>query len=82
MYQPPGSFRVGRTRAVSAPQSSAFTSAQITKNYRVTLRRLRDGRIIGQLHVNFSVLKPAYTSSGWMLVPAACQGDDSITITP
>ena len=78
-YMPPGSFRVGRTRSVQAFQSSLFTSAQITKNYRVTLRRLRTGQIQGQLHVNFSVLKPTYSSAhGWHLVPAACQGDDSI----
>jgi hypothetical protein len=80
-YQPPGAFRVGRTRSVSALQSSTFTSAQVTKNYRITLQRVRGGGITGQLHVNFSVLKPAYTSSGWMLVPAACQGDDSITVS-
>jgi hypothetical protein len=80
-YMPPGTFRVGRTRSVEAFQSSLFTSAEITKNYRVTLERQGPGVIKGQLHVSFSVLKPTYsTGSGWHLVPAACQGDDSITV--
>lgn len=80
-FTPPGSFRIGRERKVSALQDAAMHYSKVTKNYRVTLKRGRKGRFTGQLHVNFSKQTLGYSSwRGTYLIPWVCQGDDRFIV--
>ncbi|EHN10044.1 hypothetical protein PAI11_31150 [Patulibacter medicamentivorans] len=78
LFQPPGSFTVGRTSKVKALQPAAMNQAiKATKNYTVTTRTAGRGRIGGKLAVNFSYLRPGasiYQSYVWI-----CSGSASFT---
>ncbi|WP_320671176.1 hypothetical protein [Patulibacter defluvii] len=59
LFQPPGSFTVGRTAKVKALQPAAMNSGtKATKNYTVTLKSAGKRAISGKLAVNFSYLRP------------------------
>lgn len=81
MFTPPGSFRIGSERKVSALQDAAMHYDKVTKNYRVSLKRGTKGRFTGKLHVNFSKQTLGYSSfSGTFLIPWVCQGDDRFIV--
>jgi hypothetical protein len=54
VFQPPGGFILGRSvKRKAEKQDTAMTYYDVTKNYTVTIRRA-DGRISGELAVNWS----------------------------
>ena len=80
IFKPPGSFAIGRTRQVQALQEAAMHYYDVTKHYRVTLKKGKRGKVSAKLHVNFSFETVDY--SGWdgpRLKAWVCQGDDSFT---
>jgi hypothetical protein len=80
IFKPPGSFAIGTTRQVQALQESAMHYYDVTKHYRVTLKKGKRGKVSAKLHVNFSFETLDY--SGWdgpRLKAWVCQGDDSFT---
>jgi hypothetical protein len=59
LFQPPGSFTVGRTRQVNALQPAAMNQGiDATKTYSVSTKRAPGGRIKGRLKLSFSFLRP------------------------
>jgi hypothetical protein len=79
LFQPPGSFRIGRSGRTEALQDAAMHHAEVTKHYRVSLRRTRGGGFKAKLHVNFSFQTVGYNSWGPFLQGWVCQGDDTFT---
>ena len=80
IFKPPGSFAIGRTRQVQALQDPAMHYSDVTKHYRVTLKKGKRGSVSAKLHVNFSFETVDF--SGWdgpRLKAWVCQGDDSFT---
>jgi hypothetical protein len=58
LYQPPGSFRLGRTAQVKALQPAAMNEGiNATKTYTVSTRRT-GGRLTGRLRLSFYFLRP------------------------
>ncbi len=82
LFEPPGSYRIGRQRKTQAVQDAAMHYADVTKHYRVRLTRTRRGGFKARLHVNFSFQTVAYDSWGPFLQGWVCQGDDSFTAAP
>ena len=81
VFQPPGKFKIGKTRKVKAKQRGAMgSSGKITKNYKVTLERAKNGGLKGKLHVNFSFLTFEYGLYGSSLKTWICRGDDTFTV--
>jgi hypothetical protein len=59
LYQPPGSFRLGRAAQVKALQPAAMNQGiRATKTYTVAFKRTGRGRVGGRLRVSFSFLRP------------------------
>lgn len=79
-FDPPGRFRVGTTGKATAKRHNAiWNSADVTKNFAVTTKRNRTGRISGKLHVDYSFLMILYTypiSSR----PYVCTGDTTFQL--
>lgn len=78
LFEPPGAFRFGTTRKVTALQDAAMHYADVTKHYRVTLSKNRRGSFTGRLHVNFSFLTLDFSGDSPALNPWVCRGDDKI----
>jgi len=58
LFQPPGSFALGRAGKARALQPAAMNGGiRATKNYTVDVRR-SGGKLTGTLRVNFSYLRP------------------------
>jgi hypothetical protein len=58
LFQPPGSFRLGRTAQVKALQPAAMNQGiNATKTYTVSTRR-SGRRVTGRLRLSFSFLRP------------------------
>ena len=81
IFAPPGRLPLGREVTRSALQDAAMHYSDVTKNYRLTARRRRNGTITGRLHVNFSYQALHYGSS-FMLIGYICQGDDTFKARP
>jgi hypothetical protein len=81
-FDPPGAFRLGGWRAVKAKRPNAiWNTSDVTKNFKVTARHGRGGRISGKLHVDYSFLEILYTypiSSR----PYVCSGDTAFQLKP
>jgi hypothetical protein len=59
LYQPPGSFRLGRTAQVKALQPAAMNQGiNATKTYTFSSRPAGHGKVRGQLRLSFSFLRP------------------------
>ena len=80
VFQPPGKFTIGKTRKVKVKQQAAMHSSKITKNYKVTLKRAKNGGLKAKLHVNFGFLTFEYGVYGPSLKTWICRGDDSFTV--
>ena len=80
-FEPPGRIAVGREVTSTVVQDPAMHYAEVTKNYRVTTKKGRNGVVAGRLHVNFSYQTIGYTHS-IVLVGYVCQGDDTFKARP
>jgi hypothetical protein len=59
LYQPPGSFRLGRSARVKALQPAAMNHGiQATKTYTFRSRPAGDDKVAGKLRLSFSFLRP------------------------
>jgi hypothetical protein len=59
LYQPPGSFKLGKTKKVKKLQPAAMNSGiKATKNYKVKVKKSGRRKIKGKLNLNFSFLVP------------------------
>jgi hypothetical protein len=81
LFEPPGRIAVGREVTSTVVQDPAMHYAEVTKNYRVTTKKSRNGTITGRPHVNFSYQTIGYTHS-IVLVGYVCQGDDTFKLRP
>jgi hypothetical protein len=81
-FDPPGSFRIGRTGKATAKRDNAiWNTSKVTKHFRVTLKRQRSGVLSGKLHVDYSFLQILFTypiSSR----PYVCSGDTTFRLRP
>jgi hypothetical protein len=81
IYEPPGRLALGREVRKTALQDAAMHYADVTKNYRFTAKKRRNGTITGRLHVNFSFQTVIFGADprllGWV-----CQGDGTFTAKP
>lgn len=81
-FDPPGTFPLGRTGKAKAKRPNAiWNTSDVTKNFRVTTKRGKAGRISGKLHVDYSFLQLLFTypiSSR----PYVCSGDTTFHLTP
>jgi hypothetical protein len=82
LFQPPGSFRLGKTAQAKALQPAAMNSGtDATKTYTVALGgKGKGGRVKGDLRVSFSFIRPGltmYDMEIWM-----CSGSTSFTAKP
>lgn len=79
-FDPPGSFRIGRTGKATAKRDNAiWDTSKVTKHFRVTLKRQRSGGVSGKLHVDYSFLQILFTypiSSR----PYVCSGDTTFRL--
>jgi hypothetical protein len=74
-FDPPGSFRLGRTQKVTAKRPNALgVTSDVTKHFLITTKRTRAGHITGKLHVDYSFLQILYTYP-ISAVPYVCTGD-------
>ena len=81
LFEPPGVLRIGRTTKRKAQQDPAMHYSEVTKHYRVTLKRRSGDRIAGKLHVNFAFQTIGYTSFGDMYLETwICRGDDTFVV--
>jgi hypothetical protein len=59
LFQPPGSFALGRTGKARALQPAAMNQGiRATKNYTVTTKAAGAGKVSGALELSFSYLRP------------------------
>jgi hypothetical protein len=59
LFQPPGSFRLGRSAQVKALQPAAMNEGiNATKTYTVAFNAAGRGRVSGKLRLSFSFLRP------------------------
>jgi hypothetical protein len=59
LYQPPGSFRLGRSGQVKALQPAAMNQGiKATKTYTFSSRPAGNGKVAGKLRLSFSFLRP------------------------
>jgi hypothetical protein len=81
-FDPPGSFRIGHTDKVKAKRPNAiWNTSDVTKNFVVTSKRDRAGRITGKLHVDYSFLQLLYTYP-ISARPYVCSGDTTFHLSP
>jgi hypothetical protein len=81
-FDPPGSFRLGRTQKLKAKRPNAiWNTSDVTKNFSVTTKRDRSGRISGKLHVDYSFLQILYTYP-ISARPYVCTGDTTFRLAP
>jgi hypothetical protein len=81
-FNPPGSFPLGRTGKVTAQQPNAiWNTSDVTKNFEVTTKRDRAGRITGKLHVDYSFLELIWTYP-MSSRPRVCTGDTTFKLAP
>ena len=81
-FDPPGGFKVGTTSKVTAKRyNEIWHTADVTKNFFVTTKRDRSGRIIGRLHVDYSFLMIIY-SYPISSRPYVCTGDTTFKLAP
>lgn len=81
LFQPPARLPIGREFTTSALQDATMHYADVTKNYRVTVQKGRNGLLKGRLHLNFSYQTIHYGYE-LMLVGYVCQGDDTFKARP
>ena len=77
-FEPAGSFPLGRTTTAQTdrPVDSAMHYNQVTKHFRVTVRRTKGQAVTGVLHQNYSFETLTYAWGGGLaLLPWICQGD-------
>ncbi len=80
-FDPPGSFRIGHTSKAKAKRPNAiWNTSDVTKNFSVTTKRDRSGRISGKLHVDYSFLQLLYTYP-MSARPYVCTGDTTFRLT-
>lgn len=59
LFQPPGSFTLGRTGKTRALQPAAMNQGiRATKNYTVSTRAAGAGKVSGALEISFSYMRP------------------------
>jgi hypothetical protein len=81
-FDPPGSFRIGGTQKVTATRPNAiWNTSDVTKNFFVTSKRDRSGRIAGKLHVDYSFLELIWTYP-MSSRPYVCSGDTTFKLAP
>jgi hypothetical protein len=78
-FNPPGGFRLGSTRKVSATRYVSYWGD--TKfNYKVSSRKRKGGVWLVKLHVNYSYVQYLLPGGGQVdQTLYICQGDDSFT---
>jgi hypothetical protein len=78
-FNPPGSFRLGRTRSVSHTEHIDWWG-DTTFNYKVTLKKRKGRTWQAKLHVNYSYEQFLLPGGGEVdQTLYVCQGDDSFT---
>ncbi|HYH59600.1 MAG TPA: hypothetical protein VD790_10325 [Thermoleophilaceae bacterium] len=78
IFRPPGKFKIGKTRKVSVKQEPAMHYSEVTKNYKVTLTKVKKGGVKAKLHVNFAFATVDFGGYyGPTLKTWVCSGDDS-----
>jgi hypothetical protein len=81
-FDPPGSFRLGRTTKVTATRPNAiWDTSDVTKNFFVTAKRDRAGWVSGKLHVDYSFLELVWTYP-MSSRPRVCIGDTTFKLAP
>lgn len=81
-FDPPGSFRIGRDQEVKAKRANAiWNTADVTKNFHVTAKRDKKGRITGKLHVDYPFLMIVYSYPIYGR-PYVCTGDTTFHLSP
>ena len=81
-FDPPGTFRVGRTTQVTAKRPNAiWDTSDVTKNFSVSAKRSRTGRVTGKLHVDYSFLQLVWTYP-MSSRPYVCTGDTTFKLMP
>jgi hypothetical protein len=81
-FDPPGTFKLGRTTKVSAKRDNAIWNTNlVTKNFFVTTKRGRAGQISGKLHVDYSFLEILFTYP-ISARPYVCSGDTTFHLAP
>jgi hypothetical protein len=81
-FDPPGAFKLGTTAKVTAKRDNAiWNTSQVTKNFFVTSKRDRAGRITGKLHVDYSFLQILFTYP-ISARPYVCSGDTTFRLAP
>ena len=64
-------------------QSSALGYSSVTKNYRATLTKGRNGLVRGRLHVNYMVVDPYFNAMGYLDGNTfICQAEGTFTAKP
>ena len=85
LFEPPGRFPLGRTTTAQTdgPVETAMHYNEVTKHFRVTVRRRKGRAITGALHQNYSFETLTYGSGGDLaLLPWVCQGDVRFRVRP
>jgi hypothetical protein len=76
-FNPPGSFRLGRTRKVSRTQYVSWWG-DTTFNYNVSIKKLKGRVWAAKLHVNYSYVQSLLLGGGDVdQTVFVCQGDDT-----
>jgi hypothetical protein len=60
LFQPEHAYRLGRTGKESSLQRPVMYYSDVTKNYTVTTKKAKHGRITGKLDVTFAYAIPTY----------------------
>jgi hypothetical protein len=76
-FNPPGSFRLGRSRKVSHTEYISYWG-DVTKNYRISITKGKGRVWTAKLHVNFSYTQVIPVGDGQLdQTLYVCQGDDA-----
>jgi hypothetical protein len=81
LFNPPGSFPIGKTTKTKKLQKTGLWYSKVTKNYHVTLKKAGK-KIKGKLHMNFSYAMPVFDYYNPHLVIYICRGDAKFTARP
>jgi hypothetical protein len=82
LFQPPGSFKLGKTGTEKALQPAAMNAgAESTKTYTVKLgKKGKGGKVKGELKLSFSFIRPGLTLSDMEIY--MCSGSTSFRAGP
>ena len=84
IYKPPGAYELGKTTKRKGFQRTPFYPAKVTKNYTLTAKPGRNGKVTGKLDENFSFsllgLDP-WSGNSYIRI-FICQGVTTFTAKP